>query len=86
MVKAHQCCLSPHSRPAQEKPDSGELCAQSRHDSWWTDQALVKTDVQVLCVSAETWQQWEPIDMNASSENIEKCSALSAFLTSLVLA
>jgi len=35
---------------------------------------------------AETWQQWESIDMNALSKNIKKCDALSAFLTSLVLA
>ncbi len=41
--------------------------------------------IVVLCVLAETWQQWESIDMNTLSKNVKKCSALSAFLTSLIL-
>ena len=36
-------------------------------------------------MSAETWQQWELIDINALNKNVKKCSALSAFLTSLIL-
>jgi len=36
-------------------------------------------------VSAETWQQWESIDINALSKNVKKYDALSAFLTSLIL-
>ncbi len=34
---------------------------------------------------AETWQQWELIDINASSKNVKKYSALFTFLTSLIL-
>jgi len=36
-------------------------------------------------MSAETWQQWELIDINALNKNVKKYSALSAFLTSLIL-
>ncbi len=36
-------------------------------------------------MSAETWQQWESIDMNALSKNVKKYSALFTFLTSLIL-
>ncbi len=33
----------------------------------------------------KTWQQWELIDINALNKNVKKYSALSAFLTSLIL-